>query len=194
MRVSLLTRAGVAAAAAVIATAGAMATAGAAGAAAGPRKPTPKPTYSYFETRPAVQHHEHVTVTPGAPSRTTLPQKLTQRPNTALARKRAHHSSPAARQATHLSIGTKAAIEHHRHVTVIAGRLTAGGAGLAGRVIFLDRVTATAGLVVVDRERTSRTGDVAFVVSPEVTTHYLLVFLGSSRLRGSRSLVVMVKD
>jgi hypothetical protein len=186
MRVSLLTRAGFAAAAAVIATASAMATAGAAGAAAAPRKPTPKPTYT--ATRGAGGQHPHMTVTPGSPSPTASPQKP------AHPQKSPHPSVVATPQPTDLSIATKPVARHHRHLTLIAGQLTAGGVGLPGRVIFLDRETATGGLAVVGREHSGRDGGVAFVVSPRAATSFLLVFPGGRGFRASRSSVVTVKN
>jgi hypothetical protein len=99
----------------------------------------------------------------------------------------------ARRLPTHLSIAEKRAVEHHKHVTIIAGRLTTHGFRLPGRLIFLDRVTARHKLVVVGREHTGRFGGVAFAVAPKVTAHYLLVFEGTPRLHSSHSRVVTVK-
>jgi hypothetical protein len=136
MRASLITRAGSLAAAAVIATTGAMATAGAAGAATAHVKRLP----------------------------------------------------------THLSIATKPAVEHHKHVTLIAGRLsTKDNVSLPGRLVFLDRLTAKHGLVTVGHERTGTFGRVVFVVSPKVRTAFVLVFRGTPRLHSSHSRIVIVK-
>jgi hypothetical protein len=104
-------------------------------------------------------------------------------------------AAPAvSRQATHLSIATRPAVEHHEHVTVIAGRLTSHRAGLPDRVVALVRVGAKDRLIVVGHEHSGRFGGVAFTVSPQLATHYLLVFAGGSRFLPSRSLVVTVKD
>jgi hypothetical protein len=99
----------------------------------------------------------------------------------------------AKRLHTHLSIADKRAVEHHKHVTIIAGRLTTPGFRLPGRLIFLDRVTARHKPVIVGRERTGRFGGVAFAVAPRVKTHYVLVFEGTPRLHSSHSRVVTVK-
>ncbi len=98
------------------------------------------------------------------------------------------------RLATHLSIAKRRAFEHHKHVTVIAGRLsTRHNISLPGRLVFLDRVTPKHFLVKVGRERTGRFGVVAFVVDPKVTARYVLVFEGTPHLHSSHSRVVVVK-
>ncbi len=136
MRASLITRAASLAAAGVIATTGAMAAAGAAGASTAHVKRLP----------------------------------------------------------THLSIATKPAVEHHRHVTVIAGRLTTKhDIPLPGQIVFLDRLTPKHGFVTVGHERTGGFGGVAFVVSPKVPTAFVLVFKGTPKLRSSHSRIVIVK-
>ena len=96
---------------------------------------------------------------------------------------------------THLSIATKHAVEHHKHVTVIAGRLSTRyrNFSLPGRLVFLDRVTPKHHLVVVAKERTRKFGIAAFVVDPKMATHYVLVFEGTPRLISSHSRVVTVK-
>jgi len=99
----------------------------------------------------------------------------------------------AKRLHTHLSIADKRAVEHHKHVTIIAGRLTTPGFRLQGRLIFLERVTAKHKPVIVGREHTGRFGGVAFAVDPKLTTHYRLEFPGTPRLHSSHSRVVTVK-
>ncbi len=95
---------------------------------------------------------------------------------------------------THLSIATKRAVEHRRHVTLIAGRLnTVRNISLPGRLVFLDRVVNAHKLFIVGHERTGRFGGVAFVVNPKVTAHYVLVFEGTPLLHSSHSRVVTVK-
>jgi hypothetical protein len=103
-------------------------------------------------------------------------------------------ASAATRQPTHLSIATKAAVEHHQRVTVIGGRLTSHSAGLPDRLVFLVRMSAKDRPDVVGRERTGRFGAVGFAVSPKLSAHYLLAFPGGSTFLPSRSVVVTVKD
>jgi hypothetical protein len=100
----------------------------------------------------------------------------------------------AKRLHTHLAIADKRAVEHHKHVTIIAGRLsTPRFKRLPGRLIFLERVAAKHKPVIVGREHTGRFGGVAFAVDPKVTSHYRLVFPGTPRLISSRSRVLTVK-
>jgi hypothetical protein len=101
-------------------------------------------------------------------------------------------AAPAAhkRHSTSLSIA-KAAVKHS-HFTVIAGQLTSGKRGLAGKLVYLDRVTAIS-LTPVKREHTIRGGFVLFVVSPAKTTRYELVFPGTPGYHSSHSKVVTVK-
>jgi hypothetical protein len=100
-----------------------------------------------------------------------------------------HH---ARRLPTHLSIVKLRAAAHHRHVFVIAGRLTSFRFPLRGKVVFLDRLAGKS-LIKVDRERTDRFGVAAFVVSPKVTARYVLVFEGTPNFHSSHSRVVVVK-
>jgi hypothetical protein len=100
-----------------------------------------------------------------------------------------HHK----RLPTHLSIGKHRAVAHHKHVTIIGGRLsTVRNIGLPGRVVFLDRI-ANHALVVVGRERTGRHGVAAFVVDPKVTAKFVLVFEGTHVFHSSHSRVIVVK-
>ena len=99
----------------------------------------------------------------------------------------------AKRLPTHLSIADKRAVERHKHVTIIAGRLTTPGFRLPGRLIFLERVTAKHKPVIVGREHTGRFGGVAFAVAPKTTAHYRLEFPGTPRLHSSHSRIVTVK-
>ena len=100
---------------------------------------------------------------------------------------------PARRLPTHLSIVKLRAIANHKHVTVIAGRLTSLRFSLRGKEVFLDRKTPASGWIVVGHEQTSRFGDVAFVVNPKVTARYALVFDGTRNFRASHSQVVTVQ-
>ena len=100
----------------------------------------------------------------------------------------------AKRLHTHLSIAEKRAVEHHKHVTIIAGRLSVRGwKKLPGRLVFLERITPKHRPVIVGREHTSKFGGVAFAVHPKGTAHYRLEFPGTPRLISSRSRVVTVK-
>jgi hypothetical protein len=103
-------------------------------------------------------------------------------------------TAPAKRLPTHLSIADKRAVEHHKHVTIIAGRLTVRGwKKLPGRLVFLERITANHKRIIVGREHTGMFGGVAFAVAPRVRTHYRLEFPGTPRLHSSHSRVVTVK-
>jgi hypothetical protein len=97
------------------------------------------------------------------------------------------------RMPTHLSIADRRAVAHHKHVTVIAGRLTSFRSPLHGKLIFLDRLSGGHRLVVVGREHTGRGGVVVFVVDPKMTTHYALVFPGTPHFHSSHSRVVTVR-
>jgi hypothetical protein len=100
----------------------------------------------------------------------------------------------AKRLATHLSIADRHAVEHHKHVTIIAGRLSVHGfKRLPGRLIFLERITAKGKRVIIGREHTGKFGGVAFAVDPKMRTHYRLEFPGTPRLHSSHSRVVTVK-
>jgi hypothetical protein len=100
----------------------------------------------------------------------------------------------AKRLHTHLSIADRRAVEHHQHVTIIAGRLTVRGfKKLPGRLIFLERITPRHKPVIIGREHTGEWGGVAFAVHPKGTAHYRLEFPGTRRLISSRSRVVTVK-
>jgi hypothetical protein len=97
------------------------------------------------------------------------------------------------RHPTHMSIADKRVTRHHKHVTVIGGRLTSGKTGLGGKLVFLDRVTGHK-LALAGRERTSRGGFVVFVADPKKATHFVLVFPGTPRFHSSHSRVITVKD
>ncbi|HTW01058.1 MAG TPA: hypothetical protein VMF87_12235 [Streptosporangiaceae bacterium] len=100
----------------------------------------------------------------------------------------------AKRLHTHLSIADRRAVEHHKHVTIIAGRLSVHGfKRLPGRLVFLERITDKGKRVIIGREHTGMFGGVAFAVHPKMRTHYRLEFPGTPRLHSSRSRVVTVK-
>ena len=103
----------------------------------------------------------------------------------------AHHK----RIATHLAIRERRAVAHHKHVTIIGGRLSTvhHNIGLKGRLVFLERVTAKHTLVKVAHERTRKHGLAVFVVDPKATTKFVLVFEGTPLLHSSRSHAVVVK-
>jgi len=94
---------------------------------------------------------------------------------------------------THLSIARARAVEHRRHVTAIGGRLTSFRFRLGGKVVFLARVIARRGLIIVGREHTGRFGTVLFVVNPRLNAHYALIFPGTPRFHSSHSRVVWVR-
>ena len=100
-----------------------------------------------------------------------------------------HH---ARRLRTQLSAVKGRAIAHHKHLFVIAGRLTTFRFPVRGRAVFLDRIVGKS-LVKVRREHTNKAGVAAFVVDPKVTARFVLVFEGTRHLHSSHSRVVLVR-
>jgi hypothetical protein len=100
-----------------------------------------------------------------------------------------HH---ARRLPTHLSALKARAVAHHRHVFVIAGRLTTFRFPLRDRAVILDRIGARR-LITVGHECTNRAGVAAFVVDPKVTARYVLIFEGTRHLHSSSSRIVTVR-
>jgi hypothetical protein len=100
-----------------------------------------------------------------------------------------HH---ARRLPTHLAALKARAVAHHKHVFVVAGRLTTLRLPLQGRLVVLDRIAGKS-LVRIGRERTNRAGVAAFVIDPKVTARFVLVFEGTRHLHSSRSRVVLVR-
>jgi hypothetical protein len=74
----------------------------------------------------------------------------------------------------------------------ISGRLAAHGAGLAGRTVYLDRVSGGT-LTAVQAQVTGPAGGVAFTVSPGVTARFELVFLGGTVYGPTHSGIVTVR-
>jgi hypothetical protein len=100
----------------------------------------------------------------------------------------------APRLPTHLAIAKRHAVEHHRRITVIGGDLRSRRVPLKGKLVFLDRKTAgSTTWTVIGHESTNRFGQVAFVVNPTVTAHFVLVYKGSPNFLPSHSRVVTVK-
>ena len=100
-----------------------------------------------------------------------------------------HH---AGRLPTHISAVKARAVAHHKHVFVIAGRLTTPRFPLRDRLVVLDRIAGKS-LLRVGRERTNAAGVAAFVVDPKVTARFVLVFEGTRHLHSSHSRVVVVR-
>jgi hypothetical protein len=104
-----------------------------------------------------------------------------------------HHARHHARRLpTHLSAFKARAVAHHKHVFVIAGRLTTFRFPLRDRKIVLDRISGKS-LVKVGAEYTNKAGIAAFVVDPKVTARFVLVFEGTRHLHSSRSRVLVVR-
>ena len=101
-----------------------------------------------------------------------------------------HH---ARRLPTHLAAWKARAVAHHKHVFVIAGRLSTSRLPLRGRLVALDRIAGKS-VVRIGRERTNRAGVAAFVVDPKVTARFVLVFDGTRHLHSSHSRVVLVRS
>jgi hypothetical protein len=93
---------------------------------------------------------------------------------------------------THLAAARARAVAHHKHVFVIAGRLTTFKFPLRGRLIVLDRIAGKS-LVRIGHERTNHAGVAAFVVDPKVTARFVLIFEGTRRLHSSHSQIVLVR-
>jgi hypothetical protein len=100
-----------------------------------------------------------------------------------------HH---ARRLPTHLFAFKARAVAHHKHMFVIAGRLSTFRFPLAGRVVFLDRIAGMS-MTMVGRERTNHAGVAAFIVDPKVTARFVLVFEGTRHLHSSHSQIVVVR-
>jgi hypothetical protein len=100
-----------------------------------------------------------------------------------------HH---ARRLPTHLAALKARAVAHHRHVFVIAGRLSVFRFPLRDRLVTLDRIAGKS-VVSIGHERTNRAGVAAFVVDPKVTARFVLVFEGTRHLHSSHSRVVLVR-
>ena len=100
-----------------------------------------------------------------------------------------HH---ARRLPTHLAALKTRAVAHHKHVFVVAGRLTTLKLPLRGRLVMLDRIAGKS-VVRIGRERTNQAGVAAFVVDPKVTARFVLVVEGTRHLHSSHSRVVLVR-
>jgi hypothetical protein len=111
----------------------------------------------------------------------------------AMATASAASAAPAApKLATHLLIAKHRAVEHHKKVTVIGGDLRSHKSGLVGKVVFLDRKVPGGQWTQVGKEVTGKLGGVVFVVNPQVTARFVLVFKGDANFRPSHSRVVSV--
>jgi hypothetical protein len=101
-----------------------------------------------------------------------------------------HH---ARRLPTHLAAVKARAVAHHKHVFVVAGRLSTFRFPLRDRLVVLDRIVGRT-LVRIGHERTNHAGVAAFVVDPKVTARFVLVFEGTRHLHSSHSRVVLVRS
>jgi len=99
----------------------------------------------------------------------------------------------ARRLPTHLAALKARAVAHHKHVFVVAGRLSVFRFPLRDRLVSLDRITGKS-LVRIGHERTNGAGVAAFVVDPKVTARFVLVFDGTRHLHSSHSRVVLVRS
>jgi hypothetical protein len=97
------------------------------------------------------------------------------------------------RHATSLSIRASKTVDRAGHPVVISGVLRSGMAGLAGKVVVLDRALPGRAFVPVAARITGKFGGVAFVRTPGITVRYKLVFPGSVHFTGTHSGIVTVK-
>jgi len=106
-------------------------------------------------------------------------------------------AGPASAAPAHPRVHTTLSIVESRNVIkagqkdVISGRLVADRYGLARKIVFLDRwygkwVPVRVGL-------TGPKGGISFVVWPQVTARYKLVYLGNTTFAPTHSGVVTVK-
>jgi len=100
----------------------------------------------------------------------------------------AHH----VRAHTTLSIVESKNVIKAGHTDVISGRLAANGVGLKGHLVYLDRWNGVK-FVEVKVKLTGGHGGVSFVVSPDVTARYELVYKGNANFSPTHSGVVTVK-
>jgi hypothetical protein len=99
-----------------------------------------------------------------------------------------------ARTPTRLSISVAKGTITVGHSDQIGGTLSAGKTPVPGRIITLDRWSATAKKFVgVERKFTGKLGKVVFNVYPKTSTSYVLVFAGGPIYKPSRSAQVRIR-
>ncbi len=99
---------------------------------------------------------------------------------------------PPPRAHTTLSIAESKTSIKAGQADVVSGRLTHGMTGVAGRIVYLDRVVGTT-LVQVQVGTTGPAGGVAFTVKPGATARYELVYKGNAAYFPTHSGIVTVK-
>ena len=100
--------------------------------------------------------------------------------------------TPAVKLPTTLSIVESKTSIHPGGRDTISGTLMSGIKPLAGKVIWLYRVTLKGKLIAVQVELTGPAGRVHFVVRPKVTAAYALVFKGTAKYAATHSGIVIV--
>ena len=100
--------------------------------------------------------------------------------------------APIPRVHTTLSIAVSKSLVRYRHEDVVTGRLAAYGFGLAGRTVYLDRVSGTM-LVELQVQTTGPFGGVAFTLAPTATARYELVYKGNAVYAPTHSGIVTIK-
>jgi hypothetical protein len=107
-------------------------------------------------------------------------------------------AGPASAAPTHPRVHTTLSIVESKnviragHTDVVSGRLAADRIGLTGRLVYLDRWNGIR-FVEVRVKLTGAHGGVSFVVQPDVTARYELVYKGSADFAPTHSGVVTVK-
>jgi hypothetical protein len=80
----------------------------------------------------------------------------------------------------------------HHHFTAIIGRLTSHKTALRNEVVYLDRRVGPS-LIAVAHHRTDKFGAVAFIVTPQKATQYMLIFTGTVNFAPSHSKFVTAR-
>ena len=107
-------------------------------------------------------------------------------------------AGPASAAAAHPRVHTTLSIVESKnvikagHTDVVSGRLAADRTGLLGRLVYLDRWNGIK-FVEAQVKITGAHGAVSFVVQPDVTARYELVYKGSANFAPTHSGVVTVK-
>ncbi|MGH3254766.1 MAG: hypothetical protein ACRDOU_05040 [Streptosporangiaceae bacterium] len=101
-------------------------------------------------------------------------------------------SAPPPLVHTTLSIAASKSIVRYGHKDVVSGRLAAYGIGLAGRTVYLDRVSGKT-LIVLQVRTTGLFGGVAFTLFPKATARYELVYKGNAVYAPAHSGIVTIK-
>jgi hypothetical protein len=110
----------------------------------------------------------------------------------AMATTGAADAATAHRLPTHLAAAKRHAVEHHKRITLIGGLLRSHTVALKDKTVYLDRRAPGGKWAQIGHEQTNRFGQVAFVVNPQATAQFVLVYKGSLNFLPSHSRVLTV--